>query len=429
MVDARVGSAATVVQVSHDAYAAHAEPSLAANPHNPRNLLGAAQLIGAGPTVLGTFASYDGGRSWHDNGPLPLPPGTATGDDVTVAFDAHGTGFVCAMATPRLSSDDRGIFIWRTDDGGRTFQPPVSVVQGQFVDHPWFAAGASVGTSGDLYVAWTARDGLAFSRSLDDGRHFSSPRIIAASPDRAAVPMIAAGPSGAVYATFESSGQGGDTPDDDTPSAHPAAAPVSSQEIEVVSSTNQGRTFGPPIKLGSAPNQFAPTASIRLPTEPCVAVDSRDGTVYVAYAAAIATSGSAIFLRRSRDHGHTWSAATRVSATGGPGATFAFQPQVVVDEAGAVDISYFVLARNRIAVDLARSVTGATGFETRQVLDGRTFDPALGLPGGKHGLWWIGDYQGLAAADGILHPFWNDTASGRLEIVTIAVAAAAPRTR
>jgi hypothetical protein len=33
------------VQVSCDAFAAHAEPSIAANPRAPRNLLGAAQLI------------------------------------------------------------------------------------------------------------------------------------------------------------------------------------------------------------------------------------------------------------------------------------------------------------------------------------------------------------------------------------------------
>jgi len=411
--------------VSHDAYTAHAEPSLAANPRDPHNLLGAAQLIGVGPTVLGTFASYDGGRSWHDNGPLPMPPGTVTGDDVKVAFDAHGTGFVCAMATPSLSSDNRGVFIWRTNDGGRTFQPPVAAVRGQFVDHPWLAAGAS----GVLYVAWTALDGLAFSRSLDDGRHFSSPRIIAIPPDRATVPMLAAGPSGAVYVTFESSGQGGDTPDADTPATHPAAAPVSSQEIEVVGSTNQGHTFGPPIHLGPAPDQFAPSASVRLPTGPSVAVDSRSGAVYVAYAAAIGISGSAIFLRRSGDLGHTWSAATRVSAAGVPDATFAFQPQVIVDDAGAVDISYFVLDRNRIAVDLARSVTGGASFEAGLALDGRPFDPALGLPGGKHGLWWIGDYQGLTAGSGVLHPFWNDSSSGRLEIVTTAVITAASRTR
>lgn len=418
---ARAGAAA-VVQVSHDAYAAHAEPFLAVNPRDPRNLLGAAQLIGAGPTVLGTFVSVDGGRSWHDNGPLPLPAGARTGDDVTVAFDAHGTGYVCAMATPQLSSDNRGVFIWRTVDGGRHFRAPIAIVQGQFVDHPWLAAEALPGEAGALYVAWTGRAGLAFSRSLDGGRHFSSPRIIATPPGTAAVPMIAAGPSGSVYVAFESSGQRGDTPDADVPAVHAAAGTVTMQEIDVVSSRDQGRSFGPPVPLGSAPNQLAPSAQVRLPTEPSVVADLHDGTVYTAYAAPMGGGGAAIDLRRSRDHGHTWSAPVRIGATGVPDASFSFQPQVVVEDMGAVDLSYFVLSQGRVAVVLARSTTQGATTEAHQLPDGRTFDPALGVPGGKHGLWWIGDYQGLAAGGGVLHPFWNDTASGHLEIATSAVA-------
>jgi hypothetical protein len=36
---------------------------------------------------------------------------------------------------------------------------------------------------------------------------------------------------------------------------------------------------------------------------------------------------------------------------------------------------------------------------------------------GQHGAWWIGDYQGLASAAGAVHPFWNDSRTGRLEIL------------
>jgi hypothetical protein len=50
------------------------------------------------------------------------------------------------------------------------------------------------------------------------------------------------------------------------------------------------------------------------------------------------------------------------------------------------------------------------------------FDPAQGSPnGGKHGAWWIGDYQGLASTPGAFHPFWNDTRTGRLELFTATV--------
>src|SRR5260370_20597201 len=112
----------TTVQVSHDRFPAHAEPSLAVNPRNPRNLLGASQVFGPTQHTIGTFVSFDGGLTWRDNGPLPLPPGTNWADDVTVAFDAQGTGFVAAMATSwtpesGLSQIDRGLYVWRTADG------------------------------------------------------------------------------------------------------------------------------------------------------------------------------------------------------------------------------------------------------------------------------------------------------------------------
>jgi hypothetical protein len=42
----------------------------------------------------------------------------------------------------------------------------------------------------------------------------------------------------------------------------------------------------------------------------------------------------------------------------------------------------------------------------------RPFDPAQGTLSGRHGAWWIGDYQDLASAAGQIHPFWNDPRTG-----------------
>ncbi|GAA1991986.1 hypothetical protein GCM10009838_64480 [Catenulispora subtropica] len=36
--------------------------------------------------------SFDGGRSWSGMGALPLPAGTVSADDVTVAFTPDGRG-------------------------------------------------------------------------------------------------------------------------------------------------------------------------------------------------------------------------------------------------------------------------------------------------------------------------------------------------
>jgi hypothetical protein len=223
--DTMPGAGSRLTRVSHDRYLAHAEPSLAVNPRNSRNLLGASQVIAPGLHIVETFASFDGGQTWRDNGPLPLPPGADWADDVTVAFDGQGKGFAAAMATVRtaqgLSETARGVYIWRTDDGGRTFHRPVAVVQGQFADHPWLAAETAPG-AGDLYVAWTSRSGsaasnsagkLAFSRSVDGGRHFAPPRIISAPPDGALAPVVAAGPTGEVTVAYDQGIGSADAPD------------------------------------------------------------------------------------------------------------------------------------------------------------------------------------------------------------------------
>ena len=108
------------------------------------------------------------------------------------------------------------------------------------------------------------------------------------------------------------------------------------------------------------------------------------------------------------------------------GQTVYFQPRVVVDDTGGVDVTYFALSRGRVTVMLARATTGAGRFGPPQRISSRPFDPALGRhEGGKSGAWWIGDYQGLAAGGGLIHPFWNDTRTGHLEIFTAAVPAIA----
>ncbi len=62
------------VQVSHGDATAYGQPALAVNPRNPRNLLGAAWTS---DNAEEAFSSFDEGRTWRDNGPLPLPAGVS----------------------------------------------------------------------------------------------------------------------------------------------------------------------------------------------------------------------------------------------------------------------------------------------------------------------------------------------------------------
>ena len=86
-----------------------------------------------------TYLSFDGGASWQNGGLPPQPAAAPAGDDVTVAFDAHGRGYLCATraghgSDPNPANPDanRAVYVWRTDDGGRSFSAPMTLLEAQF---------------------------------------------------------------------------------------------------------------------------------------------------------------------------------------------------------------------------------------------------------------------------------------------------------
>ncbi len=426
LVACAVWSAATLplpnVRVSHDRYAAHMEPSLAVNPHDPRALLGAATYLLAahsfnGGRVPGTFASSDGGSTWHDNGPLPLPPGYGAGSNVSVAVTAGGVGFVAVRADS--GPQHTGIFVWRTMDGGRHFAPPVAVAAGDprvNVDHPWLAVERATGA---LDVAWSVsgpnRGGIAFSRSVDGGRHFATPRTITGSAQRAdVVPVLITGPAGAVAVVYADVGAASAGED--------GVAGLQRARIVVVRSTDGGRYFGPSREITAATLGVPSARPLALFALPAAATDPRDGALYVAVARERpGLPHPDLVLLRSRDGGETWTA-RRVANEPGATHTMHLQPQLAVTPDGVVGVSYLTLARGRIDLYLAQSRDHGASFGPAVRVTDRPWDPARGLDLGS-GQFWVGDYQGLTAGPHMFDLVWTDTRTGRLELFAAAVAA------
>ncbi len=81
-------------------------------------------------------------------GGMPAQPAAGpVGDDVTVAFGGDGRGYVCAARSGHGSNlslanpgANRAVYVWQTDDGGRSFSAPVILIEGVYSDHPWVAA-------------------------------------------------------------------------------------------------------------------------------------------------------------------------------------------------------------------------------------------------------------------------------------------------
>ena len=241
-----------MVRVSRDGFPAHAEPSLAVNPRQSRNVLAAAQVYGTNQHTVGTFVSFDGGRTWHDNGPTlpclrgPIGPTTSRWRSIGAA-QGSWLPWPRGQTAQGLSQSNRGVYVWRTDDGGRTFQRPVAVAQGHFADHPWLATGTSPDSAGDVYVAWSAvlgsgydrsTDVLAFSRSVDGGRHFSSPRAIASPAGGVLAPMTPPARARSSRSSIPRGSAPSHTPDADSGDAAGTPPPASGH---VLGGTHHGR--------------------------------------------------------------------------------------------------------------------------------------------------------------------------------------------
>jgi hypothetical protein len=394
-------TAAGVVQVSHDQFGAHAEPAVAVNPRDPGNLLAASRVFRGKVRDLATYASFDGGLTWQSNGILP---GSALGEDanVTVTFDQAGHGYVGGLVTSSTAGGGGPEYVWRTEDGGRHFGPPVVAMRGN-TDHSGLAADPAAGAT-DLYLAGIAFHGSAgevyFSRSTDSGRSFEPARSIdpAHSPyDRLTV--VAAGPDGTVTVMYYVEPPGGGV------------------TVAVATSTDHGASFAAPVRLGTVRSPWpAPGVSTR--SGPAIAIDPRTGDIYASVTTyAPATGASEVEVFTSRDHGRSWSAPAVVASN--VNGTY-FQPQLAVGDRGQVGLSVFELAHGRVQVVMVTSTPTGASFGAPRIVTGSSFDPTLGLASGNGAAaqHWLGNYQGLTATPGAFHPLWNGTRTGHLELFT-----------
>jgi hypothetical protein len=370
-----------------------------------------------------TYLSADAGASWENGGLPPQPAAGPAGDDVTVAFDAYGRGYICATRSghgshlnPGNPNASRAVYVWRTDDGGRSFSAPVTVVAGQYCDHPWLATGQGQAPGGhDIYVAWGAGDShtaLDLARSSDGGQSFAPPRRIlreATIPSLvSAGPQLTAGPHGLVCAVC-----------DWTTKQAPSGDMIG--QVVAVCSTDAGQSFAAPVLLGSESAVIALPGGVRPNSGPAVAASPRGDALYVAFPTHQPGAMHAdIVVTASRDRGRTWSRA--VQATPGDGVIY-FQPNLAVDAAGRVAISAFALANGRLDEVLLLSRPWELRFGPPLRVTTAPFDPLNPTTAsrGKYGAWWIGDWQGLASSAGAFHLVWNDTRTGKLDLFAATV--------
>jgi TAT (twin-arginine translocation) pathway signal sequence len=434
------GAGVANIHVSRDHYGIHIEPAVAANPRHPRQLLAACQAAPQlqNPQLIATYLSVDAGATWQ-NGALPQPPAgqAPASDDVTVAFDPQGRGYLCASRAANTPGG-RAMYVWRTDDGGRSFSAPLALVpEGvQELDHQAIAAGAGqTPQERNVYVTWAGGadnlhpNDLGFTRSTDGGHSFEPPRTILTDHRPSVMtagPRLAAGPRGLVCAGCpEATHFTGKLPPPPSGGSHHKPPPGSEGDLVAqmvaVCSTDGGQSFAAPVRLGwGTPIISLPGGVTANGSDPAVAAAPHGDALYAAYTTHHpGATHSDIVVTASHDRGRTWT--KPVTATPHDDVIY-FQPNLAVDEAGRVGISAFALAHGHVNQVLLLSKPHQLHFQAPLQVTTNPFDPHTGtLSDTKHGAWWIGDYQGITASAGAFHLMWNDTRTGKLDLFAATV--------
>jgi hypothetical protein len=406
-----------------------AEEHIAVNPNNSSNLVAAISdfsLRGGFNTTKVAFSFNNGAaESWAENF-VPLVNGfPTTGDgnvwdansDPVVAIDKLGHAYLVDLYINVLGRGNvvDGLYVSVGSVSGSSVNfsvaqtipvvPPV-FTPNNFQDKPWIAAdnSSNATTTGNVYVSWTrfvnGTDKIIFSRSVNQGASWSSPIQINPQSQNGAVQgsQVAVGPAGEVYVTYEVFFMGG------------------LRQHFLAKSTDGGQSFTVPVAITPLFNDLSFSSSYRKNSFPALAVSPANGNVYEVYAdQPNATVGAEVEFIISTNGGASFSSPVVINDNS---SGQQFMPAVTVDSSGVIHASWF---------DTRRSPANASLYDifaTFSKNDGGTFAPNAQVTStlvDADSVSFIGDYAGIAAADGFAHPAWTSGGinNGLLQTATL----------
>ncbi|MBA3920153.1 MAG: exo-alpha-sialidase [Nostocaceae cyanobacterium] len=418
---------------------ARSESAIAINPLDPYNIVASSKRFTNPATYafsLAAYATFDGGQSWIEAPPLALQPGWAGTSDPAVAWDNFGNAYLVALPFgPGSSIPTLGIAVYRSADGGRTWEPPTLIHSSSGDDKQWAAGDINPASPfyGNVYAAWDDGGGvgdskLAFARTTD---HSATWKGFGPQPAGTALPGItdSGGPElsvaadGTIYIVWV----------------------TASNQIKFIKSTNGGESFSAPVVAASGITTLSafPTtegwstflgASFRILTLPTGCIGTGNNVIFAWADAREIVSGqrrSRIYYRHSTDGGNTWQGPdsgqpllTGVLAP--PSSKHDFHPQLISTPTGEIGCAFYEYGptgggefpSNLIHVILAVSSDNGATFADRVFVTDQAWDPTVDAPTvhGTTTVTFIGDYFGLDASRLGFFPFWTDTRTGVQEM-------------
>ncbi len=378
------------------------EPSVAVDPTTPGNVCVVYQ------TPASAEYSKDSGNDWSASQGAAVESYRVSGD-VSVVFDDAGHALMSCIAFDKLGTQDywahgatrNGIFVKRSMDGGKTWDPQSIVVDSQatkpgipFEDKPYIVADNTHGPfGGNLYIGWTewrlTESVILFSRSTDDGTTWSAPRDISdvhglPRDDNGGLEGFdgAVSPDGVLHVVWTNGGS-----------------------IVYKSSADGGKTFARDREIKkTAPACFIPSDVYRANGFPQIASDG-SGRLYVTWSD-YRNGDIDVFESYSGDGGTSWSLPVRVNDDAVHNGADQFMQWLAVDgKTNSVNVIFYDRRLDpenlRTWVVLARSVDGGRSFRNYLFADSSF------VPNGA----FIGDYTGLAAYGGRVYGAWAEQVS------------------
>lgn len=405
----RAGATQTVSDDPAQAINVNTSPVVAVDPRRPEVLVVAGRVDA--PRLQCTLSvSRTGGEAWRGLD-LPLAPEATNCFWPSVAFDGDGrllvlytptggpfnlpTGLWLQRFTPELTAEGPPTPV----SGPLTFQPRLAV-DGQRVLVAWIKAGEA---RGEKFLGFPPPPNpIVVTRSDDGGRTFAPPVTVSETTRLAVQPTLLAWGGNQVVvgaldlgqdrATYQSSHEG-----------RPGPPPAEPWGLVAWTSADGGSTFGPAktVAEGLVASQ---RVLIDLAPAPAFAVDPRSGRIYASW-----ESGHDVFLSRSDDGAGTWSAPHRMSpSTGGQ-----FLPGIGIAPDGRVDVAFYDRSADRgdvlAQVVLASSSDGGRTFVTETVSD-RPFDSIVGSFTSDNIM--LGSHLAVISQPDSATVVWADTARG-----------------
>ncbi|MGH1366256.1 MAG: hypothetical protein ACRBF0_22035 [Calditrichia bacterium] len=367
-----------IVQVSPNGAQRPVEPTIAINPTNPDNIVGASIRYGVeGETrvVNMRYHSEDAGKTWRVA--TEANPFTRAQGDDAIVFNAEGVAyhsFICFRGLRTTKTKANGIYVTRSEANSNVWGDHLLVVDHlntlrPYEDKPYLCTDNSEYSPhrNYVYIAWTRFDEyhsklktdssqIYFSRSTNNGDQFDVPfRISDTGGDcddgdntvEGAVP--AAGPDGEVYISW--SGPKG---------------------LVFDKSLDGGKTFGKDRVISDLPGGWSQDIDgiLRCNGFPVTKTDisggKHHGSVYINWTDE--RNGDVdVFLMYSRDKGETWSKQIRVNADKKGNGKQQFFTWMAVDPVdGSINIIYNDRAKysgTKTGLTISRSIDGGESFK------------------------------------------------------------------